>query len=93
MQFLKDIRTNFHTKVAQIFDDVWARYFKNVTFGHLDKIGLIFIPTSGHTESILTTAWDPPLSCPFPWQRANFCFVKKFIMEDDFGCPCHIQSV
>ena len=58
--FLKFLVTNCHTIVAQICDDLWDYFERHhnlsktqcIQFGqHLDKIGLIFVPTSGHADA------------------------------------------
>ena len=56
--FCKGLGDDFSAKVAQIFHTFWGYpYCKNVTFWIKavvvlsEKIGLLCIPTSGHTES------------------------------------------
>ena len=51
--FLKFLATNLYTKVAQLYDEILKNIFFNRGYfwGNLWKIGLLFIPTSGHTDT------------------------------------------
>ena len=64
-QIWKVLVTNFHTKVAKIFCNILGNFEKSLIkvkttvatlYANFGNIWLLFIPTSGHTGSIIISS-------------------------------------
>ena len=80
--FWKILVTKYRSKVAQVLSDFWAISnndafsFKSVALATIGKIGLLLIPTSGHTDC-------ESRSCPFIkpfWAKSKNLFdVRPYL--------------